>query len=409
MRPLQSSLFVGFDSSGKKDGVSSSESNFLSICNVQDNGILLLKQDIEPKFNFKDIEDPFVLNSSICNNDLENHETISHGKEDVSMDIENENISLDREEVDTYEYENEGNFESTTYHSPFQDKKRSDDHLESNNRTFSVVIDPWEEHDPHDPGKKEPKPFKKGKTAKVIKSDIELFDIKKSFKSILDVNTVTLSLMRPFLSEFDYIYHIKTKNISKKIKKNIKKEIHDIEKNEGLIASENEYDIPLYDNIDILDNIEDDISRDDSNEVQFSYEGTDMDIIDLGLDDKQYTYEELCKIHIEKHFIDSQKYILETDLTKRVAEWNEKINPILEEQDKRKMFDIKSYGEELKESIPEERKEEVINFDEIVKEKEPFEVCRYFTAMLQLVNSGEIELRAEKKNETHEISIRLLV
>lgn len=389
----------------------STDSNFLSICHVQDNGILLLKQDIEPKFNFKDIEDPFVLNSSLYDHSLqfESQEITSHGKEDVSMDIEHENFVDSETNMDVAN--DETNFESSTYHSPYQNKKRSDDQSESNSRNISSAIDPWEEHDPHDPGKKESKPFKKGKTIKIIKSDVDLNDIQENFKSIHDINVITLNLMKPFLSEFDYIYNIQTKNLSKRLKKNIKKEIHDIEKNEGLIADEKEYDIPIYDNIDIndYDNIDEEESKDDSNEDQFSY-GTNMDIIELGIDDeKQYTYEELCKIHIEKHFVDSQKYILETDLTKRVSEWNEKIHPILEEQDKRKAFDIKSYGEEFKESIPEEKKEEDIKFEELVKEKEPFEVCRYFTAMLQLVNSGEIELKAEKKNEIHEIYVRLLV
>ena len=53
------------------------------------------------------------------------------------------------------------------------------------------------------------------------------------------------------------------------------------------------------------------------------------------------TYEDLCRQHMEKFMSGVEKFTRETKLVRRVNEWETRIVPMLEDQDRREQFDIR--------------------------------------------------------------------
>ncbi|XP_040979691.1 condensin-2 complex subunit H2 isoform X3 [Aquila chrysaetos chrysaetos] len=101
-------------------------------------------------------------------------------------------------------------------------------------------------------------------------------------------------------------------------------------------------------------------------------------------------YEELVRRNVELFIANSQKYAQETELSQRIRCWEERIGPLLQEQEERATFDIHGYGDALVSScgcLGEWR-----SFASLVAGEPPFEVCRYMLATLQLANDSVVEL-----------------
>ncbi|XP_062447594.1 condensin-2 complex subunit H2 isoform X2 [Rhea pennata] len=97
------------------------------------------------------------------------------------------------------------------------------------------------------------------------------------------------------------------------------------------------------------------------------------------------SYEELVRRNVELFIANSQKYAQETVLSRHVREWEEKMGPLLQEQEERATFDIHRYGDQLVScfsGVGEWR-----SFASLVAGKPDFEVCRYMLASLQLVSA----------------------
>ena len=108
--------------------------------------------------------------------------------------------------------------------------------------------------------------------------------------------------------------------------------------------------------------------------------------------------------------------IRETQLSRRVAEWTQRLEPILQQQEEAEQFDIHEYCEhfltEVDDAVArhsnqgeeeENRHDEnntandcgevtEIGFSEVASGKSSAEVCRIFLACLQLVNQGNISI-----------------
>lgn len=103
----------------------------------------------------------------------------------------------------------------------------------------------------------------------------------------------------------------------------------------------------------------------------------------------------------------------ETQLSRRVAEWTQRLEPILQQQEESAQFDIHAYCETFLEGVDEaivEHDEELeeleaagiepesgevpgeVSFGEVVAGQSSAEVCRIFLACLQLVNHGSISI-----------------
>ncbi|RUS71899.1 hypothetical protein EGW08_020337 [Elysia chlorotica] len=106
-------------------------------------------------------------------------------------------------------------------------------------------------------------------------------------------------------------------------------------------------------------------------------------------EDATLTYENLVQQYVERFYASAGEYAQITDLSRRVAEWEEKIQPKLEEEESHETFDIHNYGTFV---IGQCVRSEPVAFREIVKGKKEFEICRYLLATLQLANVYNVEL-----------------
>ncbi|KAG2972540.1 hypothetical protein PC119_g23136, partial [Phytophthora cactorum] len=141
------------------------------------------------------------------------------------------------------------------------------------------------------------------------------------------------------------------------------------------------------------------------------------------------TYEEICRQHLASFMSGTEKYVRETDLSKKVSDWQDKLSPLLKQQDTRPPFDIHLYGREIIGRLEEEQKnaslamhskttkrdknkrarlesasdeeESVVPFETLVDGKSQFEVCRLFLASLQLANNGNVALSHARTAAEH--------
>ncbi|XP_068257776.1 condensin-2 complex subunit H2 [Nyctibius grandis] len=101
-------------------------------------------------------------------------------------------------------------------------------------------------------------------------------------------------------------------------------------------------------------------------------------------------YEELVRRNVELFMADSQKYARDTELSQHVRRWEERMGPLLQQQEERAPFDIRGYGAALAGGCGELGRWR--SFASLVAGQPPFEVCRYMLASLQLANDCVVEL-----------------
>lgn len=78
----------------------------------------------------------------------------------------------------------------------------------------------------------------------------------------------------------------------------------------------------------------------------------------------------------------AQEFAQITELSKHVAEWEDKVTPQLEAEETRGPFDIYDYGTGVMDNL---HGDVVISFKSLVQGKPSFEICRTFLASLMLV------------------------
>jgi condensin-2 complex subunit H2 len=111
-------------------------------------------------------------------------------------------------------------------------------------------------------------------------------------------------------------------------------------------------------------------------------------------------FEALCRAHIKSFAKGAEKYAAETNLTKRVGEWQSKLAPILEEEERRPEFNIHEYGHlvidimsrEVQKKKDSSKNKNVVSFQHVTKNCEHYEVCRLFLASLNLTSAGNVAL-----------------
>ncbi|XP_054370856.1 condensin-2 complex subunit H2 [Molothrus ater] len=111
------------------------------------------------------------------------------------------------------------------------------------------------------------------------------------------------------------------------------------------------------------------------------------------LDPPEPGYEELVRRNVELFMASSQKFAQETELSQRIRQWEERMEPLLQEQESRVPFDVRAYGLALTERCAELGRWH--SLASLVAGQAPFEVCRYLLASLQLANDAEVELAQE--------------
>ena len=90
------------------------------------------------------------------------------------------------------------------------------------------------------------------------------------------------------------------------------------------------------------------------------------------------------------------RYERTTQLSKRVTEWTQRLEPILAAEEMHPPFDIHKVGDNIIERLVETEENEdeskIVSFDSVVSGQVDFEVCRSFLAMLQLANNGNLHI-----------------
>ncbi|KAM9311785.1 condensin-2 complex subunit H2 [Gastrophryne carolinensis] len=124
--------------------------------------------------------------------------------------------------------------------------------------------------------------------------------------------------------------------------------------------------------------------------------------------EEDLSYEELVRRNVELYIANSQKYAQETVLSLRVREWEDKIGPQLQEQEEQGPFDIHVYGDRLVSHFTQVG--EWRTFASLMAHREPYEVCRYLLASLQLANDYTVEVAQKPglQEGVDTMSLRLL-
>nr|XP_045007588.1 condensin-2 complex subunit H2 isoform X3 [Jaculus jaculus] len=130
--------------------------------------------------------------------------------------------------------------------------------------------------------------------------------------------------------------------------------------------------------------------------------------LDAGTMPEPLKYEELVRRNVELFIATSQKFVQETELSQRIREWEDTIQPLLQEQEQHVPFDIHTYGDQLVSQFPQLNK--WCPFAELVAGQPAFEVCRSMLASLQLANDYTVEITQQPGLEeaVDTMSLRLI-
>eukprot|EP00455_Lapot_gusevi_P056009 TRINITY_DN9205_c0_g2_i3.p1 TRINITY_DN9205_c0_g2~~TRINITY_DN9205_c0_g2_i3.p1 ORF type:complete len:366 (-),score=108.38 TRINITY_DN9205_c0_g2_i3:147-1115(-) len=281
--------------------------------------------------------------------------------------------------------------------------------------------DPWKMLDPHDNSKASPHPFKKGKTYSAPASAISLdsineVDREKNLEMVL-ADPIQVALSRsvragsvrvPFYVEFAEIYaeqvraEKKQRAQRKKPKSNdsqnamlhADQDLDDLDDDEGADQFMPLGDFPPIQHVDQWD------LHHDADQVEVESEPSSAEL-DQALMNFAQPYEELVRDHVESYVSSAQVYLMESKLSRRVAAWQARLEPILEEQEAHPPFDIHAYGQKLIHKLCEEPEasdekapaaETQVAFDDLVQGETSYDICRLFLASLQLANNGNVEI-----------------
>ncbi|KAK6111823.1 hypothetical protein QQG55_45165 [Brugia pahangi] len=104
---------------------------------------------------------------------------------------------------------------------------------------------------------------------------------------------------------------------------------------------------------------------------------------------EQMTYQDLLKVHLQKYWSSAEETT--SKLCKRVQQWEEKIQLLLEKEETRREFNIHQYGTELLEQY--EDIGQTKTFTELMEHVNTrYDISRYYLASLMLANTGNIEM-----------------
>ena len=137
------------------------------------------------------------------------------------------------------------------------------------------------------------------------------------------------------------------------------------------------------------------------------------------------SYEEMCRKHVEECLRASSSYHDDWELHRRVADWQTKVEPLLEFEEERAKFDISDYANRLLANFKED--EQVAHtakqargsggsggsggsatsrpFEMLAQTDSKFEICRMFMTALELAHTKNIDLDASGSLEKGEMAL----
>lgn len=123
------------------------------------------------------------------------------------------------------------------------------------------------------------------------------------------------------------------------------------------------------------------------------------------------SFEETCRKHLERTAWMWEQRATDSELLRRVEEWKSRIQPILEEEERRKDFDISLYGKKIVHILKVETKNkdtDTAKIGHLIHHPAKFEVCRMFLATLQLANNYKIEIIPPIQSSVSDFYVRML-
>ncbi|KAG0483948.1 hypothetical protein HPP92_012032 [Vanilla planifolia] len=110
--------------------------------------------------------------------------------------------------------------------------------------------------------------------------------------------------------------------------------------------------------------------------------------------------EDLCRSHLDALLATIAETEKQTELAARVSTWKQKIERAIEEQEEHSAFDIHHYGERILDKLSLEGSHTGgMPFTDVVAGQPKYEVARTFSALLQLVNNGSVDLQRPSNGE----------
>lgn len=117
------------------------------------------------------------------------------------------------------------------------------------------------------------------------------------------------------------------------------------------------------------------------------------------------SYETLVQKYVENYLSNAAQYCQITELARRVNEWEDKIQPKLQEEEKHEPFDIHVYGTRILDCYGDNNRKQTVSFSSMCKKKERWEICRYFLATLQLANNYNVHINSGDKMDSIELTL----
>ncbi|KAL1536281.1 Condensin-2 complex subunit H2 [Salvia divinorum] len=264
----------------------------------------------------------------------------------------------------------------------------------SEHEDFNDDDDPWKPLNPHEPGNLKVKPYKK------VKGETRL-NVGSRKHQTLTAEFFPLaklgSLVSPGLNEIWEAKlhasenHERSESLSlyEKLRQSLvpgEKRTKDASCNPGNNTEDNGYEDNGYGSGD-LDNGP---SYFDMPDKTFNHEN-EPPYQEKENPDAHANIEDLCCSHLDS--ILETLTEKQTELATRVTSWKQRIEQTLEEQETRPPFDIHKYGDRvLDKLLLEGAGGNALPFGEVVKGQKKYDVARTFSALLQLVNNGDIDL-----------------
>ncbi|KAL3505699.1 hypothetical protein ACH5RR_031081 [Cinchona calisaya] len=263
--------------------------------------------------------------------------------------------------------------------------------------------DPWKPLNPHEPGNLKVKPYKKAKINRRLAAN------SRKHSAVM----VDFPLARrdgPISAELTEIWEAKCSTLQRQREPHSPPLFEKLRQSFFVQGGNKEYNTFSNPKEDNTDNEYD--SEDPGNEPPdfnmpentYMYEDVpqqdkhDGNIhLDLGegFEDpaSQASLEDLCRSHLDSLLASLAETEKQTELAARVSTWKQRIEQNLEEQDSRPSFDIHEYGERVMSKLCMEGDAgNSMSFADVVKGQMKHDVARTFSALLQLVNNGDVEL-----------------
>ncbi|XP_042638729.1 condensin-2 complex subunit H2 [Orycteropus afer afer] len=284
---------------------------------------------------------------------------------------------------------------------------------------LKMALDPWQSLDPFD--SLDSKPFKKGRPFSVPpcveeapgqkrkrKRATKLQDFHQWYLAAYADHTDSRRPRRkgPSFADMEVLYWRHVREQLETLRKLQRREVAEqwLPRAEEELWSEEEQ---LEDSLEHLGPADDFLEPEDYLEPEGTRPG-DADDLDAEARPRPLSYEELVQRNVELFIATSQKFVKETELSQRIRDWEDTIQPLLQEQEQHVPFDIHTYGDQVVSRFS--QLNEWCPFAKLVAGQPAFEVCRSMLASLQLANDYTVEITQQPGLEAavDTMSLRLL-